>query len=467
MKKKTNDKKKLGINPFILMGCFVIAAAILTYIIPAGTFERTAMEGVTNPVVVPGTYQTVEANPTSITTLLGCVNKGMVDAGMIIFLVFASTGTFAVFQATGAINNGIGTMLKKLNKSRIPDSFVLLLMVFLFSFLGFVSGPDGLIPFTLVACMIAVGLGYDLVVGLALILAGSGVGFAMSAMNAAVVGTPQSIIGLPLFSGAGFRTVMWLVETFVVGIVIIFYAKRVKKDRAKSLCNGIDAKGLALDEDLEKYSISKSQGVILGIFLFMSVMMVVGSLKFGWYLNEIGGLNIVCAVAAGLVGRKKLSEIIDVFVKGASATASVALLIGLARAIQVIFENASVLDTIINQMSGPLSNFSPSVSAILISVITAIIHIFITSGSGLSVAMIPILGPLGQLVGLTAQTTVLAFQVGGSALNMITPTLGSTMAMCGMSRVPFSRWFKLGLQIAIPVLVVAWIFILIAVQIGF
>lgn len=467
MKEKTKEKKKLGINPFILMGCFVIAAAILTYFIPAGTFERTAMDGVANPVVVPGTYQTVEANPTSITTLLGCVNKGMVDAGMIIFLVFASTGTFAVFQATGAINNGIGTMLKKLNKSRIPDSIVLLLMVFLFSFLGFVSGPDGLIPFTLVACMISVGLGYDLVVGLALILAGSGVGFAMSAMNAAVVGTPQSIIGLPLFSGAGFRTIMWLVETLVVGIVIILYAKRIKKDRAKSLCNGIDAKGLALDEDLEKYSISKSQGVVLAIFLFMSVMMVVGSLKFGWYLNEIGGLNIVCAVAAGLVGRKKLGEIIEIFVKGASATASVALLIGLARAIQVIFENASVLDTIINQMSGPLSNFSPSVSAILISVITAIIHIFITSGSGLSVAMIPILGPLGQLVGLTAQTTVLAFQVGGSALNMITPTLGSTMAMCGMSRVPFSRWFKLGLQIAIPVLVVAWIFILIAVQIGF
>ena len=142
-------------------------------------------------------------------------------------------------------------------------------------------------------------------------------------------------------------------------------------------------------------------------------------------------------------------------------------MIGLARAIQVIFENASVLDTIIQSLSGPLSTLSPSVAAVFISVITAIIHIFITSGSGLSVAMMPILGPLGQIVGLTAQTTVLAFQIGGSALNMITPTLGSTMAMCGMSRVPFSKWFKFGLQIAIPVLLVAWIFILVAVRIGF
>ena len=460
-------KSSTGLNPYILLGCFVLAAALLTYFIPAGSFERTAMEGVSKPVVVPGTYQQVESNPTSISTLLGSVNKGMVDAGMIIFLVFASTGAFAIFQATGAFNNGIGVMLKKLNKSRIPESFVLLLMVFLFSFLGYVSGPDGLIPFTLVACMISVGLGYDLAVGLALILAGSGVGFSMSAINAAVVGTPQSIVGLPIFSGAGFRTVMWLVETLVVGLMIILYARRVKKNREKSICKGIDTTGLALDNDLDNYKIDKSQGMVLAIFLFMCIMMVVGSLKFGWYLNEIGGLNIVCGLAAGLVAKKKLKETIEIFVKGAATTASVALLIGLARAIQAIFEDASVLDTIIQAVSGPLSQLSPSIAAIFISVITAIVHIFITSGSGLSVAMMPILGPIGSIVGLTAQTTVLAFQVGGSALNMITPTLGSTMAMCGMSRVPFSKWFKFGLQIAIPVYFVASIFILIAVKIGF
>lgn len=462
-----NKKGGTGINPYILLGCFVLAAALLTHFIPAGSFERTMIEGVSRPVVVPGTYQAVASNPTSISTLLGSVNQGLVDAGMIIFLVFASTGTFAIFQATGAFNNGIGVMLKKLDKSKIPDAMVLLLMVFLFSFLGYVSGPDGLIPFTLVACMISVGLGYDLAVGLALILAGSGVGFSMSAINAAVVGTPQSILGLPIFSGAGFRTIMWLVETIVVGTVIILYGNRVKKNREKSICNGIDTKGLALEGELDNFKIDRSQGLVLVIFLFMCIMMVVGSLKFGWYLNEIGGLNIVCGIAAGLVARKKLKETIDIFVKGAATTAGVALLIGLARAIQVIFENASVLDTIIQSLSGPLSTLSPSVAAVFISVITAIIHIFITSGSGLSVAMMPILGPLGQIVGLTAQTTVLAFQIGGSALNMITPTLGSTMAMCGMSRVPFSKWFKFGLQIAIPVLLVAWIFILVAVKIGF
>ncbi|MEG1741997.1 MAG: hypothetical protein RR237_03860, partial [Acetivibrio sp.] len=131
--KQKKKKTSTGLNPYILLGCFVLAAALLTYFIPAGSFERTAMEGVSKPVVVPGTYQQVESNPTSISTLLGSVNRGMVDAGMIIFLVFASTGAFAIFQATGAFNNGIGLMLKKLNKSKIPESFVLLLMVFLFS----------------------------------------------------------------------------------------------------------------------------------------------------------------------------------------------------------------------------------------------------------------------------------------------------------------------------------------------
>lgn len=466
MKKEKEKQKQRGINPYLLLGAFVIIAAIASYIIPAGTFQREEAEGVSQPVVVAGTYERIEAHHAGVTELVGLLNTGMVAAASIIFLVFASTGAFMIFQKTGAFENGIGTMIKYIKRARIPDSIVLLLMVILFSFLGYVSGPDALIPFTLVACMIAVGLGFDLLVGLALVLAGAGIGFSFSAMNAAVVAVPQAIVGLPIFSAAGFRTIMWAVGTLVVAAVIILYARRVRKDPSKSLAPATKESPFALEKEIEDYTLDGRQRIIVVLFVAMFVTALTGALTMGWYLNEIGGVFILFSLVAGVVGGNRLSDVINWFIEGASATAAVAVLIGLARSIQVLFENAQVLDTIVHAVASPLSALPPSIAALLITVMTAVVHIVIPSGSGLSVAMMPILGPVGTLVGLTSQTTVLAFQVGGSVFNMITPTVGSTMAMCGIAGVPFSRWFKVGAIISVAALLVAWVFILIAVAIG-
>ncbi|WP_314065367.1 AbgT family transporter [uncultured Vagococcus sp.] len=465
-----NEKETKGFktpSPFILLAVFLLIAAAMTYLIPAGTFERVEVEGLSRPVVVPDTYQQIKGTPTAIGDLLAAVPQGMVDSGMIIFLVFVSAGSFNVFTKTGAFESGIGVAIKKIQEKHFPKWLVIWLFTFLFSLFGFVSGPDGLIPFTLVSVSVALGLGYDLIMGLALVLAGSGIGFAMSPINGAVVATPQSVVGLPIFSGADFRTVMWFIATCIMALMLSLYARQIEKDPKKSPAYGIETKGLELTKEIKDYRINRRQVLVLLVFLAMSVLTVVGALKFDWFLIEIAGLFLLGGIVGGLVYGVKLEDIFKGFVEGGSTTASVMLLIGFARGIQVLLERGNVLDTIINVLSKPLANFNPVAAGILISVITAFIHIFITSGSGLAVAMMPILGPIGLVAGLSMQTTILSFQMGGSILNMITPTLGSTMAMCGLARVPFDKWFKIGVKLAIPIMLFAWVAIMVAHLIGY
>ncbi|OJG88965.1 hypothetical protein RV15_GL001701 [Enterococcus silesiacus] len=439
----------------------------MTFLIPAGSFDRETVEGIANPVVVPGTYKRIDSTPVTLGLLLGSISQGMGESSAIIFLVFLSAGAFVVFNKTGAIEGGIGVMIQKIQKAHVPSSVVIWLLTFLFSILGFVSGPDALIPFTMVAVSISLGLGYDLILGLALVLAGSGIGFAMSPINAAVVGTPQSIIGLPIFSGMGLRVAMWFVNTCVIAIMFTIYGNKVKKNPEKSAVSDVDTQGLSLSKEISSYSLNPRQIGVLITFVLMFVFTVVGSLKFGWYLNEIGGIFLVGGVIAGLIYRLPVKEIISGFVEGGASVAGTALLIGIARAIQIILTNGNILDTIIQSLSGPLSSLNPIVAGIFISIVVGFVHIFITSGSGLSVAMMPIIAPLGVMAGLSLQATVLAFQVGGSVLNMIIPTLGSTMAMAGMARVPYGKWLKEGWKMAVPVVIVCWIFIIIAVLTGY
>nr|WP_075577271.1 YfcC family protein [Olsenella timonensis] len=463
-----SEKKKFRFpNPYILLLIFLALACAMTFLIPAGSYEREVVEGISNPVVVPDTYAQVANTPVTLGTLLGSIAQGMGDSAAIIFLIFFSAGTFAVFNKTGAIENGIGVMIRKINSAHIPSTAVIWLLTFLFSILGFVSGPDALVPFTLVAVSIALGLGYDLILGLALVLAGSGIGFSFSPINAAVVGTPQSIIGLPIFSGMEFRVVMWFVGTCLIALMFTLYGNKVKAHPEKSSVADVDTSGLSLSKGLDEYALSGRQIAVLVVFVLMFVFTVVGSLEFGWYLNEISGIFLVAGIVAGLIYGLKTQDIINGFVEGGASVAGTALLIGIARAIQVVLTEGNVLDTIIYYLSGPLSGMSPIIAGIFISVVVCIVHFFITSGSGLSVAMVPIIAPLGIMAGLSAQTTVLAFQVGGSVLNMIIPTLGSTMAMCGLARVPYSKWLKVGWKMCIPVVIVAWLFIILAVFIGY
>ena len=176
---------------------------------------------------------------------------------------------------------------------------------------------------------------------------------------------------------------------------------------------------------------------------------------------------IIAGVVAGIVAGMKVNDIMDGFAQGAKNAANIALIVGIARSIQVVLENGNIMDTVIYYLSAPLQGMSPILAAIAITVIVGIVHFFIPSGSGIAVAMMPIIGPVALTLGLTAQTAVLAFQVGATVPNFILPTVGAYVAMCSMARVPVNRWWKFGWRLTIPLYVMSWVFVVIAVLINY
>ena len=209
----------------------------------------------------------------------------------------------------------------------------------------------------------------------------------------------------------------------------------------------------------ENFSFSIRHMLVLLTLLLMFVAIMFGTSKLGWYLIEISTVFLIGGVLAGFIYGFRLDKLLDIFTKGISGSAGIAIIVGIARGIQVVLEQGMIMDTIINFLSGPLNMLPTGISAVFISIMTAIVHFLIPSGSGLSVTLMPILSPLAEITGLTQQTVVLAFQVGATMPNYIYPTVGATMAMLGIAGVPFVTWIKFAYKYVIFGFILSWIFI--------
>ncbi len=454
-------------HTYVILFILIVIGAILTWALPSGQFDREIVPGSTRAQVVPGSYHYTESEGVGVFGLLKAIPQGMDGACQIIFMIMISTAAFHVIKSTGALNNGIGVLMEKVKGSKISGYFVIVAVTFLFSLLGVIVGPEIQLPFTVLGISIALALGYDTIVGLGMVMGGGFVGFALGPLNAAVIGSAHAIMGMQTFSGQGLRWVLWFVGTITVCVVTCLYARKITKHPEKSLVKGIDVSDLRLQESEDGYKLDKRQIAVLFVLVALFAVIIVGAAKFGWYLTEMATVFLVAGVVAGLVYGYKLNTVIDLFVKGVASAAGIALIVGIARGIQVVLEEGQILDTIVYALSNPLQNFSPLVGALLITIIVAIIHFFIPSGSGLAYATMPILGPIGQLIGLTSQTTVLAFQIGATIPNYILPTGGATMAVLGLAKCPLDRWMRFGIKLTAWLYLVCWVFIAIAVNIGY
>lgn len=451
-------------HTYVVLFSIALIAAVLTWILPAGSFERAIPEGMARAVIVPGTYTVTESSPIGFFALFRAIPEGMIAAGNIIFLIMLSTGCFNIINRSGALEGGVGIILKKVNNAKsLPGTAVIFIITFAFSLLGVIVGPEIQVPFVPIAVTIALGLGYDLMTGLAMIIGGGGVGFALGPINASVIGTSDAVMGLPTFSGQGLRWIMWFCGTIVVAAVISFYAKQVKNNPEKSMVKGISTEGMGFSKPLEAYTLNGRQKSVLLVLVGMLVMIIIGASKLGWYLNEMSAVFVIGGILAGLVAGMKVNDIMEGFAGGAKNAANIALIVGIARSIQVVLENGHIMDTVINSLSSPLQGMSPLIAAIAITVIVGIVHFFIPSGSGIAVAMMPIIGPVAMSLGLTAQTAVLAFQVGATVPNFILPTVGAYIAMCSIARVPVDKWWKFGWRLTLPLYLMSWVFVIIAV----
>ncbi|MDD2495832.1 MAG: C4-dicarboxylate ABC transporter permease [Tissierellia bacterium] len=439
--KKVNEKKGFSINTYVLLFCILIIVVILTYIIPAGQFERVEDVNTGRMLADPESFHYIEKNPASLFDLFLSIPRGMVDSAKIIFFIFIISGSVQIVNATGAINAGLLRLTKTFEgKEKLLIPIFMIFFSFTGAFLGF---SEENIVFVPLAVSVARYLGYDGIVGICISYLATQVGFFAGMMNPFNVGVAQGIANLPMFSGIGFRFFIWVVFMLITAWFVMSYAEKIKKNPELSLVADIK-----FDEskfvDLSKIDIKLTFGhkLIYLVFIAAIVAILYGAYNFGWYVQEIAAIFLIIGIVSGLICKLGVTQIANEFVAGAKGITFGALIVGVAKGIYLIMSDSMILDTMINSTVGILDIFPSSLSIIGLFIIQWFINIIITSSTGLAAIAMPILTPIADMLKINRQVTVIAFQLGDGINGSILPTSSTLLATCAMADVPFDRWFK-------------------------
>lgn len=440
----TTKKRRFSVpHTYAILFCVIIFAALASYVVPAGEFERIKDESSGRTVVVPGSYQYVEQSPVGFFGLFTAIPTGMEKGASIIFYIFIVGGAFGIIRATGAIEAGIGKVVSKLEGS---EKWMIPISMFLFSIGGFSFGmAEESIIFVPIGILLARAMGFDAVTGTAMITMGAASGFIGGMLNPFTVGVAQSIAEIPLFSGLGFRFVIYF---FILGFGIWYvmrYAQKVKKDPSQSVIADIESKAKAEGQVLKAEEVQDLNLRHLLVFLILVgglAFNVFGVFHWEWFLKELAASFLIMGIVAGLVGKLSVNKIFDSFVEGAKALTFGALIVGFARAITVVMEEGKIIDTVISAMAGSLANLPDMLTVISMFAFQSVLNFFIPSGSGQAAATMPIMVPIADLVGISRQVVVLAFQYGDAISNSIIPTSGALMGYLAVGGIPYERWVK-------------------------
>jgi uncharacterized ion transporter superfamily protein YfcC len=453
-------------HTFVLLFALTVAAAAVTWIVPAGEYQRREEGG--RRLVDPASFRFVERNPAGPSEALLAWPRGLEATAAIVFYLFLIGGAFGVIQATGALEAGIGSLVDRVGGRA---EVVIPLLVVLFSLAGGTIGLAEEALAVLPALVVLVRrLGYDDLLAGVIGLAGAAAGFSGAFLNPFTIGVGQAIVGLPLFSGMRFRLVVWVVVTIVTTLWISRAARRLRlppsEEAAAEAALRDDSvppgAAVARSPAASSASLTPRQRVVLLALLAAIALLVVGALYWSWGLAELSALFIATAIVAGFAGGLGADGTAESFVAGASGFAGAALVVGLARGVLVIFDGARVTDTLLHSLVGLVQGLPAALTVVGIYAVQVVLSYVVPSGSGQAALSLPILAPLGDLVGVTRQTSVLAYQFGDGFSNVFTPTQGYFMAGLAMLRVPWTRWVRFLWPLQLIWLGVGLVFLLVA-----
>ena len=425
-------------HTYVLLISLIVIAALSTWIIPSGKYDRVQQHG--REIIDPATYHQVEAKPAGPTAIFLAFPKALAEVADIVFYIFIIGGAFGVLNETGLIQVGINRLVDRIGSKR---ALIVPVLTLVFAIGG---GSIGIAEETLVflpaLLLLARSLGYDSLVGGGIALVGANAGFASAFMNPFTVGVAQGIVGLPLFSGLKFRLILWVIMTSVTILFLTRYAARVKAKPTLSRMYDLDQKREALDttEAVGRFT-PKHWAVLLATILAL-VVLAVGAMRWHWGILQLSGLFFALSVVAGPLGGLSLDQTARSFIRGAADMTYAGLVVGLARGTLVILREASVIDTITHAMAAFVGRWSASVSVVGIYLMQNVLHLIVPSGSGQAAVSMPILAPLGDILGITRQTNVLAYQLGNGLTNVFIPTQGYFMAALGILQIPWSTWVR-------------------------
>lgn len=446
-----------------LLFIIILLVSALTHVIPAGKFERVLIEGRNR--VIPNSYAVVQSTPVSFFDVFKAIPLGFKTAVNIIFIVLAGGIMFGIMEKTQAIENAAGTLVKKLGNEK--RYLIVFLITFFYGFLGVFVGYEHNIAIVPLAAVLSIAIGGDLILAAGISVAAITVGFGLSPINPYTVGIGHKIGELPLFSGAALRTILCVLSLGILALYNIRYLKRISNNPDKSLGTGLDENGIKLSKSISEYTITRNNYMVLSIFIIGLGVILWGVFQYNWYFIELSAMFLMIAIVGGLVSRMNPTVFSETVLESVAKAAPGAFMVGFATTIKVLMDMSNISDTISFEMANLLQGLPQYFAAVGMSISQGIINLFIPSGSGQALATLPIMIPLGEVLGLTRQTTILAFQIGDGVTNLVNPTLGGLIAMLSMCRVPLNRWFKFILPLMIIILVLSWTILTIATFINY
>ena len=504
--KKTNKKKRSFPTAFTVIFIVLILAAILTYVVPAGeyatlsfseesqNFVVTNPDGTTvemeasqatldelgvkadlnkfldgtlyKPMAISGTYVELPQNGQGPIEVILSPIQGIYDSMDIILFVFMIGGTIGILNYMGAFNAGISALSRTF---RGKEQIIITIVTFLVSLGGTTFGmAEETIAFYPILIPIFLAAGYDAMIGIAAVYSGATIGQMFSTVNPFAVVLASNAAGVNFESGLNFRIIGLAGALIITLIYILRYAKKVKADPANSIIyedkEAIEKRFSTANAD-EAPALTTKFKIVLILFVLTFVVMIYGVSRLGWWFDEMSALFLCSGIIMGIIGGLKEKEIVNEFVNGASELTGVALIVGVARAVNMILENGQISDTILHSMSGVVAGMSPIVFIIVIMLLFVVLGFFVNSSSGLAVLSIPIMAPLADAVGLPREAVISAYIYGLGIITFITPT-GLVLASLEMVNVTYNKWIKFCMPLVGILTVFAGIMLVAQVYLG-
>ena len=464
------EKKKNKLHmPHVLTLIFllIVAVAILTWILPSGEFERTLMDTSAGErsVAVAGTYQPVDKvlkDGTSLRQGIGQVlmapGKGIQQMVEVLAFVFIIGGVFQIMAKTNALNMGIQKIVKKLGAKEI---LIIPILMLLFGLGGSTFGmSDELVPFYLLIMPIMFTMGYDSMTTFMTVCLAATVGYAASTVNPFCVLIAQGIAGIQGNPQLVFRMIQWVIMMGVIITFVTWRALKIKNSPEKSITYQEDIhkkKEITAEVDFNQ-DMTIRQKFVLSVFVIGMVVVVVGLVKFEWYMNELSMCFMGMGLLMGIFGGLNEKEISDEFITGVKDISFAAMVIGFCSGIMVIAQDGMIIDTILNTLSNLVAGSSNTVFAVVLYAVESVLTLLVPSSSGLAALSMPIMAPLCDLHGVNPEAAVTALQYGNQLTNLMSPVAGTTVAGLAICKISFAQWWKTIWKVFLILTVLAIIF---------
>ncbi|MCL2567588.1 MAG: YfcC family protein [Alphaproteobacteria bacterium] len=435
----------------------IIIMAVLTWVLPAGQFDRIHNEAIGRDVVVPGTYKEVPSNPQGFLDTFSSFARGIVNAAEVIAYVLIIGGAYGVILKTGAINNGLKAAVKKLE----GREFLLIpVLMFLFSIGGTMAGMyEETLAFYLILIPLMVRAGYDPIVGVATILLGVGAGLTASIGNPFATGIASHIAEIPITDGILSRVIFYFICLGTSIAYVLWYANRIKKNPKKSICYANRAEhqesfaNLTNEEGHIRFGLN--QKLIIIIFLGLIFFMMYAVVQLGWWIPEMTVLFLAGAMVAAILGGLNEKEFWDSFVEGSKDLLYAAIVVGLTRAIVIVAQDGAIIDTILHGIVSVLSGLSQNLFIMLNQIFQLFIAFLVPSSSGHAALTMPLMAPLADLFSVPRSSVVTAYQTASGLINQFAPTAAVVMAAIGMAKISYFHWLKFVMPLLFVQLIIA------------